>query len=277
MDIVQKVLLTLLVVLIATLVLFYVQTNGIAIKTRGDTTYRQPSFLILGTNGSGKTAFYNHIVNVDIDYKFDQTVSSIEPTFGHIKLPLAKNSIAKTYQIIDYPGHLKYTQLLNKLILEDITLQKLRGIVYVIDSSAAATTGPRLQEVAHGLFQLLSLTEKLNNGVDILFAINKQDLFDSRPVFKVKELLEQEIAKLVTNELLQKSLAGHEASGIDEEDSEYNSESLKEFWGSIVGRNGTFKFDMLEGNMEFIGGSVLKSKTDAWENWFDEKVMNQLY
>lgn len=276
MDLVQKVLITLLVVLIATLVLFYVQTNGIAIKSSSDSTLRQPSFLILGTNGAGKTAFYNQLMSQEDEPKFEQTVSSIEPTFGHINLPLAKNSIAKTYQIIDYPGHLKYTQLLNKLILEDITLQKIKGIVYVIDSSAAATNGPRLLEVAHGLFLLLSQTEKLNNGIDILFAVNKQDLFDSRPVFKVKELLQQEVDKLVKNELMQKSLAGHEASGIDEEDDDTNRESLKEFWSSVVGRNGRFQFDMLEGNMDFIGGSVLKNKTEDWENWFDEKVMNQL-
>ena len=276
MDLVQKVLITLLVVLIATLILFYVQTNGIAIKSSGDSSHRQPSFLILGTNGAGKTAFYNRLMSQDNQPKFEQTVSSIEPTFGHINLPLAKHSIAKTYQIIDYPGHLKYTQLLNKLILEDITLQKIKGIVYVIDSSAAATNGPRLLEVAHGLFLLLSQTEKLNNGIDILFAVNKQDLFDSRPVFKVKELLQQEVDKLVKNELMQKSLAGHEASGIDEEDDDTNRESLKEFWSSVVGRNGRFLFDMLEGNMDFIGGSVLKNKTEDWENWCDEKVMNQL-
>ena len=36
-----------------------------------------------------------------------------------------------------------------------------------------------------------------------------------------------------------------------------NGESLRAFWMSVVG-SGNFTFDKLEGNVDFVGGSVLK-------------------
>ncbi|RKP28606.1 hypothetical protein METBISCDRAFT_28988 [Metschnikowia bicuspidata] len=33
-------------------------------------------------------------------------------------------------------------------------------------------------------------------------------------------------------------------------------------------------FEHLEGNIDFVGGSVSIRATEHWENWFDEKAIN---
>ncbi|KAL7662515.1 Signal recognition particle receptor subunit beta [[Candida] zeylanoides] len=280
MDRVQLSLITFVIAL--AVVLLVTTFRGISGKAaRVKSPYAKPTFMILGPNGAGKTALYYRLLANNDDgqgpHKITPTVSSIDPNYGSVKLPFSHQSIAKPFQLIDYPGHLKYSQLLYRLMLDQITLHKIKGIVFVIDSSTAA-----LDQVAKTLFRLFTVTERLTNGIDFLFAVNKSDLFNSRPVHKVKEILEAEITKLVQRELSEKFSSSAGGSGIDaateidgsEDADDDTGANSKEFWSSVVSSNRQFRFEMLEGNMDFASGSVLRDKVETWENWFDEKVVN---
>lgn len=273
MDNVQTILAALVIGLLVIAAVFFLQSPGASARKLASKYYK-PTFLVVGANGAGKTSFfYSMLAKENVS-----TVSSLEPNVTTLALPFANPGILAQYQFIDYPGHLKYSQLLRKLIVDDITVGKLKGVIYVIDSSSQnlAQEG-KLTAMAKELFSLLSLTEKIPNGVDFLFANNKQDLFDSRPVFKVKQLLEEELSRVISDELNAKGLT-RGGSGIDNDDDDdpdslKKEETTREFWRSVVGSS-KFRFELLEGNMEFIGGSVLKNKVGEWENWFDEKAVN---
>ncbi|KAK6453796.1 signal recognition particle receptor beta subunit-domain-containing protein [Scheffersomyces xylosifermentans] len=287
MDLVQQILITILLGLVIVLALFFLQTGGFSKALSSNSSpYFKPSFLILGANNAGKSSlFYRFLDDAQEEGKkrpFTPTVSSMEPNISTINLPFANKSVSRTFQIVDYPGHLKYFQLFYTLLLEQITLQKVRGVVYVIDSSSQwFNNNENVEMIAKFLFNLFSVTERLQNGIDFLFAINKNDLFDSIPVHKVKSVLEAEINKLIQNELntvdKQSGIDKSEEDGASD-DHYYSSighDTLREFWLSVVGRpDNKFSFDQLEGNMDFVAGSVLKNKVETWENWFDEKVVN---
>lgn len=270
MDYIQVSLITLLLGLGVTLLIFYIQ--NLETKKGGRSQYSKPTFLIIGPNNSGKTAlFFKFINDPDHKHEFIPTVSSIEPNVKDKILPFSNPKLGSKYQIIDYPGHIKYSKLLTKLMNEDITLKNIRGIIYVIDSSSNAINGEAVKLISKQLFTLLSSTEKLPTGIDFLFAVNKQDLFDSKPIHKVKEILELEMTKLIKNELLAKKF---QENNENELESEENENAIREFWSSTMGLQQSFKFEFLEGSMDFVGGSVLKNKSDGWENWIDEKVVN---
>ncbi|KAK6203023.1 signal recognition particle receptor beta subunit-domain-containing protein [Scheffersomyces amazonensis] len=290
MDIVQKILLTLLGGFVIILIVFYLQNNSPK-STLNKSPYNQPTFLILGANNSGKTSVFYKLLDASNNRYEDEpitntsitpTVSSLEMNVKIIELPFSNTAITKKYQLIDYPGHRKYHQLLYKLITNDITLQKIRGIVYVIDTSSISLgNSETIEGIGKFLYEILSFTERMHNGIDFLFALNKSDLFDSVPLHKVRTMLEAELNKLIANELS----SINKTSGIDKQDDENqedednsirgNQESLREFWLSVIGSSeNNFSFDKLEGNMDFISGSVVKNKVEGWENWFDEKAVN---
>lgn len=270
MDSVQLILATAVLGLVIFLVVFSLQGRKVAVG-KSKSPYNKPTFLVVGANGAGKTSVFYRLQ----DIQPVSTISSLEANYGKISIPFSNPAILKDYQFIDWPGHLKYSQLLRKLINEDVTVRNVKGVVFVIDSSSASLSHEKVAAIAKLLYDLLSITEKTPMGVDYLFAINKQDLFDTKPVFKVKSLIEEEISKLVQEELSAKGLA-HGGSGIDNDDEEEFSkeESTREFWKSLMGSSKTFKFELLEGNMEFLGGLALKNKLLNWQNWFDEKAMN---
>lgn len=273
MDSVQLILATAVLALLVVLAVFSLQGRK-ATAGKVKSRYFKPTFLVVGVNGAGKTSLFYKLQDESQQFS---TVSSLEPNYGKISIPFSNPAIQKDYQFIDYPGHLKYSQLLRKLVIEDVTVKNLKGVIFVIDSSSQSLAQEgKVASIAKLLYDLLSITEKTPMGVDYLFAINKQDLFDTKPVFKVKSLIEEEIAKLVKEELGAKGLA-RGGSGIDndEEDEAFSTEeSTREFWKALIGSLGTFKFEILEGNMEFLGGSALKNKLLNWQNWFDEKAMN---
>ncbi|KAI5967406.1 hypothetical protein CANMA_003049 [Candida margitis] len=312
MDKVLIILLSILIGFLILLVQFFLQSGGLkTIKISNKSPYFKPSFIICGANNSGKTALFYRLSTHTLedekkkekDGRITTTVSSIEPNFGEIKLPITTPSIGKNYQLVDYPGHLKYWNLFTKLIKNDITLSNIKGVVVVIDSSSATWTKVgnnnnaagagagtnEVEKITKFLYNLLAITERKHNGIDFLFAVNKSDLFDSLPIHKIRTILESEIDKLIHNEINNVD----KTSGIDViEDIDGNGdnengegggsgtdggyrENLREFWLSIIGSNeGQFTFDKLEGNMDFMSGSVLKNKIDKWECWFDEKVVN---
>lgn len=270
MDYFQIVILTLILGLVITVSLYFLQNLDFSKTSKSK--YSKPTFLIIGPNNSGKTSLFFKLTSDDEDKaKFNNTVSSIEPNICDVQMPFSNKKIGSKYQLIDYPGHLKFSKLLSKLINEDITLKNIRGIVYVIDSSSNAINDSAIRLIAKQLFTLLSSTERMPNGIDFLFAVNKQDLFDTKPIHKVKQLLETEMTKLIQNELHHKKFQENNASELESEETDH---SIREFWSSTMAFKDTFKFEYLEANIDFVGGSVLKNKYEAWENWFDEKVVN---
>ncbi|CAN3365419.1 signal recognition particle receptor subunit beta [Diutina catenulata] len=267
MDNVQKGLMTVVLGLVILMIVWFFQTRS------KNPSSAKPTWLILGINGAGKTSIFYKWNEDEKDEVAEgekvSTVSSIEANYGTISLPFANPSIAKPFQLIDYPGHLKYFNLLQKLIIDEVTLHKVKGIVFVIDSSQFKQSA---HTVCKYLFNLLSITERLHNGVDFLFAVNKNDLFDSTPASRVKQMMEEEINKLIQNELS----AIDKNDDMEDNSSPVDSETLREFWLGVVGsKSGKFSFEQLEGNMDFAAGSVLKNKIEVWENWLDERVVNR--
>lgn len=272
MDNIQIILLS--IVLGLFLALFIPNRHKITnVLSKYSSKLSKTTYLILGANKAGKTALFNKLTKGG---EQPNTISSLEPNVGTISIPFANPAIRQDFQLIDFPGHLKYYQLLQKLIVEDVQLKNIKGVVYVIDSSNQSfAQEAKVLSMANFLFHLLSITERTANGIDFLFAINKQDLFDTKRINKIRELLEDELDKLIKGELALKGPTPG-GSGIDDNDDDplNINETTKEFWTAVMKGSDRFRFSMLEGNMEFIGGSVLKSKTSDWENWFDEKAVN---
>ncbi|CAH6719558.1 signal recognition particle receptor subunit beta [[Candida] jaroonii] len=234
MDSIQIILITLILGLVSVVGIYYIQNFELK-------STKKPTFLIIGNNYSGKTTWF-----MKLQGKKKPTISSIEANYGEIRLPLSQDSIAKPFQIVDYPGYLKYDNLFKNLI-EDINL---KGVCFVIDSELN-NFNKNLNLIAIKLFKILTITETYPNGKDFLFMVNKSDLFNSLPVNKIRTLLEAEMNKVIESELK-------------------NNEDELSFWHDLL----PFKFEKLNGNMDFKSGSVLKGKTQDWENWLDEIVVN---
>lgn len=269
MDGVQKVLLSLLLGLLLVLLIFYIQNNSFKSNKSKSKT---PTFLIIGSNNSGKTSLYYKLKSINEEELPTSTISSLDPNDGLIQLPFSNEAIQKPFRIVDFPGHLKYTTLLKKLILEDITLDNLKGIVFVIDSSSNSINQEnKIKNITKLIFEILSQTEKLPNGIDFLFAVNKTDLFDSLPIHRIKTLLQTSMNEIIHNELNRSGTGGYDD---DDEIESDKDDTVRQLWSIIVPKDQSFRFEMLEGNMEFKSGSVLKNKIEDWENWFDERVVN---
>lgn len=59
-------------------------------------------------------------------------------------------------------------------------------------------------------------------------------------------------------------------------DSEESSESGNERGDELLEVNSKqgFKFDLLDGNIDAMEGSVLKNNIEKWECWIDERAVN---
>lgn len=235
MDSVQKTLITILIGLLLIILIYYIQN----FESSGG---KKSTFLIVGCNNSGKTLLFNKLTNKT----FQSTISSMEANYGTINLPFSNESIGKPFQIIDYPGYLKYENLF-KQVFEDINLT---GVVFMIDSDMM-NFNKQLNLIAIKMFKLLTVTERVPNGVDYLIAVNKSDLFNSLPVSKIRLLLESEMNKVIESELK-------------------NNEDDLAFWNDFL----PFSFEKMAGNMEFKSGSVSKDNFESWKNWMDERVVN---
>ncbi|SCU86664.1 LAMI_0D03092g1_1 [Lachancea mirantina] len=222
---------------------------------------RNPTFIIAGPCGSGKTALFSLLttdtvkptvmsqeVNVAYDYMLPSTVK-------HLK-----------FNLMEFPGHVKLRYRLFEALKESSTI---KGLVFVVDS----TVDPqKLTDTAEFLHDILAITERVPNGVDVLIACNKSELFTARPARKIREVLEREIAKVIERRAkslssVQKGEAGAET---DDTNDGFNSH------GPLLEYNSTkgFKFEFLEGNVDAVSGSVQKQNIDKWECWVDERAIN---
>lgn len=258
----NSVVLALILVLITSSFLLILQrsTGKLAINAKSGSKNREPTLIIAGPSNSGKTCLYNLLTTG----KIKTTVTSQEPNVAH-NFKLSKVSKVR---LMEFPGHLK---LRNKLLDEIRTSVNIKGLIFVID----ATVDPKqLTKTAEFLFQILQLTERQKNGVDILLACNKSEMFTARPSLKIRDVLEREIEKIIVRK--QKSLdtvtgpiGGHAQSNKNLGDDEVDSEDAVDF------ETGSgFSFDVLEGNLDAFEGSVLKRDIEKWECWIEERVVN---
>lgn len=243
--------------LIATICLLIISFLILFKKTGSSTSKSQdvrknvnhPTIVLCGPSGAGKTALFN---------KF--TLDEPKTTVTSLEANMANNVTldnSKKFTLVDYPGH---TKLHYKLMSALPTYTDLKGIIFVVDS----TVDPKnLTDTAQYLYEILSITEKFSNGIEILLACNKNELFTARPPKKIKDALENEIDKIIKR---QKRGLGSVSNG-DAEDEDNVSPLLSATFGS----NG-FNFNGLEGEVSILEGSVLKNKVGKWEEWIDEKL-----
>lgn len=182
-------------------------------------------------------------------------------------------------QVTDTPGHGKLRH--HALSLLRNPPPSLKGIIFVIDSSALSSDtpgqpSPGLDESARYLHDALLLlqqrytksrTSKGPTELPLLVAANKLDLFTSLPPHLVKSALEAEITKIRNTRA--KGLLGSDVQGDQLEDE-------KEMLGH--GGEGKFEFaQMKEVNVPVVvkGGNVTGSEgadIDSWWSWIGEQV-----
>lgn len=235
MDKIQITLITILLGLLLVIVIYYIQNFEFK-------TSKKDTFVIIGCNNSGKTLFFNKLTNNPTT----STVSSIDANYGTINLPFSQESISKPFQLIDYPGYLKYENTF-KDVISDINL---KGVIFMIDSDIASFN-KQINLICIKLFKILTITEPMPNGIDFMIAINKSDLFNSLTVSKIKASLEAEMTKVIESELK-------------------NNEDDLTFWLDYL----PYSFEKSNGSIDFKSGSVLKNKYVDWTNWMDERVVN---
>lgn len=256
------VLLALILVLVTSsfLLIFQKNTGKLIPSGKSSIKNREPTFVIAGPSNSGKTCFYNLLTSG----KFRTTVMSQESSVTHS----FKMQGSPAVRLMEFPGHLK---LRGKLLNELKNSTNIKGLVYMIDS----TVDPKeLTKTAEFLFQILQLTEREKNGVDILLACNKSDSFAARQPSKIKSVLEKEIERIIQRkrnslDTVSGSLDGGRDAGQAGDDDESHLDNME-----LLQSGGAFTFDILEGNVDAFEGSVSKRNIAKWDCWIRERAVN---
>lgn len=252
----NAVLVALILVLITSAFLIIRQTSSglISVSSGSKSLNRQPTFVIAGPSESGKTSLFTLLTTGSLR----PVVTSLEPNVAQdYKMPIATKSFSG--RLMEFPGHIK---LRNKLFETLQNSSNLKGLIFVVD----ATVDPKeLTTTAEFLFEILQVTERFPNGVDILIACNKSESFIARQPLKIRAALEKEIEKIIARR--QKSLDTVQGEKT-EEGADDQPEGLR-----LSSTNG-FKFEAVEGNVDALDGSVLKQNIEKWECWIDERAVN---
>lgn len=240
-------------------------TNG-ALGAKKKST--RQTILIVGPSGAGKTSLYLSLVSQDKKAQ-SKTLTSQSPNQQVVKLPFSSTdeTSTATIEIKDFPGHPKLFHMLEEEIKTN--LRDIAGIVFVVDSAAAgklkSASDPAATEAvsttAQMLCKVLSLTERHPNGVDILIAGNKSDVFNALSASKLRSLLEQEILEIMSTK--GKLLDANADSG--------NDTDSPLAW---IADSDKFSFDELEGAMDVIDGSAKLGQVSSWATWIEQQIAN---
>lgn len=245
---------SLIIPILITLLLIII--GGFLMKRHSLITSNKRKFIICGLQGSGKTNLFHLLTNGKLPIL---TVSTLEPKTKPLLLNEEYNK-HKTFQdveIIDFPANSKLKNLYLLPYFHD-KLNEIRGIIYLIDSSNFDSK--ICHQVSEDLLEILSITEGKPNGIDMIIFANKNDLFTSKKITKIKEMLENEIGKI------------HELKlhGLNKVEGDYDEiDNL-----DIAAKDGKFQFQLLDGNVDFADGNIFKDKYSKITDWLYEKIVN---
>lgn len=214
------------------------------------------NFVLVGPKESGKTNLFSLLTTGKLP---ELTVTSIEPSEGALHLSDSNYEEEFTDVIVrDFPASSKMKSLYLLPFLKD-NVRHCKGTVYLLDASAFDTS--YCYKVASDLLELLQITESIPNGVDMVVFCNKCDYFTSKKPEKIKQLLQQEITRQYSLKLKGLDKVSEDGEGIEEVlNASFNG--------------GEFRFEMLEGNVDFVEGNLFKNKIEPLQNWFCEKAAN---
>lgn len=117
------------------------------------------------------------------------------------------------------------------------------------------------------LFNILNITERKTDSVNILIACNKSESFTARPPQKIKEALENEISSIISRK---KQSLSEVKKNVDADDDDNDDDEFPLLTG--MQGDGDFKFSMLEGSVDCICGSVIKQNTQKWSDWIHDQL-----
>lgn len=254
----NNILITLLVGLIIFCV-FFVANDPLKryIFDKTSTTKRklnnETTIIIAGPKNAGKTSLFNFLVSGDPRF----TLMSQKPNIISNFVQCTSSGNTKI-RLIDFPGHTKLRYMIYKALNES---SGIKGLIFMIDS----TSDPReIEDTAELLYEILNITERRGNAIDILLACNKSEMFTSRPPKKFLTALEHDIGEIINRKKKNLgSISLRPASDLEADDD--NEVFLQ------CGDSG-FKFSSLKGSFNVFEGSVLQRKIHKWESWLDKTL-----
>ncbi|KAL6946715.1 hypothetical protein ACO0RG_000877 [Hanseniaspora osmophila] len=263
--------------------------NGVSVGgSNSKSNNGKPTFLIVGPCNSGKT-----LLTYTLRFlAANEEVSGTETTHNtqELDVPLTVTSQAPL-ELINYNlPTLGLTTRNLTLSISRATYQlenyikgnkNLKGVIFVMDST---DNGEKLVDTVEFLFEVLNYVEKYHNGVDILIACNKKDLFAARPANKVEEQLQIKLKELTVRK--RKSVAtktsshgstggpassGKSRGGRQLVAASTNSDDSQELYAEHL-MSSAFTFQDLDGSFDSISGSVLRNEITNWIEWIGERL-----
>ncbi|KAL6949763.1 hypothetical protein ACO0QE_000423 [Hanseniaspora vineae] len=266
-------------------------SNGVSVgSSKSKSNNGKPTFLVVGPCSSGKTLFTYRLRSLaangeESDSNVTHNTNELDAPFtvtSQTPLELINYSLpdlnSKKFNLIDFPGHIKVRYQLESYIRDN---KNLKGVMFVMDST---DNGEKLVDTVDFLFEVLNYVEKYHNGVDILIACNKKDLFAARPANKVEEQLQIKLKELtmrkrksVATKTSNNGGAGGSASGGKGRGGRQlgaastSNEDSQELYAEHL-MSSSFSFQDLDGSFDSISGSVLRNEISNWLEWIEERL-----